>query len=294
MENTSKLILGAITDEFSPDLTIAAAAMADLGLSSAELRLVGSKNVVELSAREVREAKRLLSDHGIEIAALAAPLLKCECPGTDKMEDGVGRDIFGSDYSFADQRDLAERSFEVAKEAGAHIIRAFSFWRVPEPASVFDRTAVELRALAELAEDWGVIIGLENEQACNIATSSDAAKMVLAVDHPNLQIVWDPANSHASGQRAFPDGYQSLPFSKLAHVHVKDCHVIEGIPRWCCLGEGEVAWKQIISALVVQGFGGRLHLETHWSGTNGDKVEASRVCAEVLRELVHSAGAEAI
>ncbi len=77
MGNTSRLILGAITDEFSPDLTIAAAAMTELGLTSAELRLVGSKNVVELSAREAREAKRLLSDHGIQVAALATPLLKC-------------------------------------------------------------------------------------------------------------------------------------------------------------------------------------------------------------------------
>jgi hypothetical protein len=46
MENASKLILGAITDEFSPDLTVAVAAMAELGLTSAELRLVGSRNVV--------------------------------------------------------------------------------------------------------------------------------------------------------------------------------------------------------------------------------------------------------
>jgi sugar phosphate isomerase/epimerase len=294
MNNTSKLILGAITDEFSPDLTVAAAAMAELGLTSAELRLVGSRNVVELSVREVREVKRLLSDHGIEIAALATPLLKCECPGRGKIENGIGRDIFGSAYSFAEQRDLAERSFEIANETGACIVRAFSFWRVPEPADIFDRIAVELRALAEVAERSGVIIGLENEQACNVGTSSDAAKMVSAVDHPNLQVVWDPANSHAAGQRAFPEGYEAIPFSNLGHVHVKDCHVIGGHPRWCRLGEGEVAWKQIIDALAGQGFAGRIHLETHWGGTNGDKLEASRVCAEVLRELIHSADAEVI
>ena len=160
MENASKLILGAITDEFSPDLTVAVAAMAELGLTSAELRLVGSRNVVELSVREVREAKRLLSDHGIEIPALAAPLLKCECPGTGEIQEGTGRDIFGSAYSYADQRDLAKRTFEVANEAGASIVRVFSFWRVPDPAGVFDRIAEELRALAEVAERSGVIIGL--------------------------------------------------------------------------------------------------------------------------------------
>ena len=294
MENASKLILGAITDEFSPDLTVAVAAMAELGLTSAELRLVGSRNVVELSVREVREAKRLLSDHGIEIPALAAPLLKCECPGTGEIQEGTGRDIFGSAYSYADQRDLAKRTFEVANEAGARIVRVFSFWRVPDPAGVFDRIAEELRALAEVAERSGVIIGLENEQACNVGTSSDAAKMVAAVDHANLQVVWDPANSHVAGEPAFPEGYQSIPFSKLGHVHVKDCHVIGGQPLWCRLGDGEVEWKQIIGALAEQGFAGRIHLETHWAGTNAGKLEASRVCAGVLRELVDSANAEVI
>jgi L-ribulose-5-phosphate 3-epimerase len=294
MENTSKLILGAITDEFSPDLTIAAAAMAGLGLTSAELRLVGTKNVVELSLREVREAKRLLAGHGIDIPALASPLLKCDCPGAGEMQDGIGRDIFGSAYSYADQGDLAKRTFEVANEAGASIVRVFSFWRVPDPGAVFDRTAEELRALAEVAERSGVIIGLENEQACNVATSSEAAKMVMAVDHPNLQVVWDPANGHVSGESAFPEGYQSIPFSKLGHVHVKDCRVIAGQPTWVRLGDGEVEWEQIIGALARQGYAGRIHLETHWAGTNGDKLEASRVCTGVLRELVQSAKAEVI
>ncbi len=294
MENTSQLILGAITDEFSPDLTIAATAMAGLGLTSAELRLVGSRNVVDLSVREVREAKRLLADHGIQIPALASPLLKCECPGIGETQDETGRDIFGSAYSYADQADLAKRTFEVANEAGASIVRVFSFWRVPEPAGVFDRTAEELRALAEVAQRAGVIIGLENEQACNVATSLEAAKMVMAVDHPNLQLVWDPANGHVSGESAFPEGYQSIPFSKLGHVHVKDCRVIAGHPTWVRLGDGEVEWEQIIGALARQGYAGRIHLETHWAGPNGDKLEASRVCTGVLRELVQSANAEVL
>jgi sugar phosphate isomerase/epimerase len=294
MENASKLILGAITDEFSPDLTVAAAAMAESNLTGAELRMVGSRNVVELSIREVREVKQLLCGHGIEVAVIAAPLLKCKCPGTEKMEEGVIGDIFGSDYSFAEQKDLAERSFEVANEAGARIVRAFSFWKVPNPASVFERIVVQLRALAELAERSGLIIGLENETACNVATSSDAAKMVSAVDHPNLQVVWDPANSYASGQRAFPEGYESIPFSKLAHVHVKDCRVINGSATWSCLGDGAVEWKQILNALVRQRFAGRVHLETHWTGATGDKLEASRVCAGILQDLVRSAQADVI
>jgi sugar phosphate isomerase/epimerase len=290
----NRLVLGGITDEFSFDPEVAAHAMAQLGLTSAELRMVGRRNVVELSAREILDIKRLLGDHGLEITVIGSPLLKCEFPGTAGGQSKPGQDIFGRSYMLAEQKSLAERTFEVANEAGARIIRVFSFWRVADPTRVFDRVAKELWSLAELAQRSGVTLGLENEPACNVGTSTDVAKMVTAIGHPNLQVIWDPANSHAAGQRAFPEGYRSIPFSKLAHVHVKDCRIVDGLLTWCCLGEGDVDWKQIIGTLVTSGFGGRLHIETHWAGANGDKLEASRICARILRDLVHSVGVEVI
>ncbi len=282
------LKLGAVTDEFSSELSVAADAMMELGLKSAELRMVWGKNVVDLSSQEIRKAAELISERGMEIAVVASPLFKCDPPQALQMDRTIPRDIFGPSYSFEDQNRLAERTFAVANELGAGIVRVFSFWRVLDPGLVFDQVVRELRALAILAERSNLIIALENEQACNAGTSAEAAAIVTAVDHPNLSLIWDPANSLASGQPAYPDGLQSIPASKLAHVHVKDCHLRDGEPEWCRVGDGEVGWRHILQSLRDRKFEGRVHLETHWTGEDGNKLEASLACGQILRKMALS------
>src|SRR6185369_4071173 len=99
----------------------------------------------------------------------------------------------------------------------ARIIRVFSFWRTVRPEAAFERIVQSLRGLAEQAANHGITIGLENEHACNIATGSETARVLAALDHPNLKVVWDPANAVVSGEKAFPEGYGKLPVSRIQH-----------------------------------------------------------------------------
>ena len=151
--------------------------------------------------------------------------------------------------TFADQPRLAARAFEIAKRTGAKIIRVFSYWRTVDPDACFDRIVVALRALADQAAAHGVIIGLENEHACNIGTGAETARVLAALDHPNLKVVWDPANAVVAGEKAFPDGYGKLPVSRIAHVHAKDCTMDGHKPLWCPIGEGVVGWRGQVDAL---------------------------------------------
>ena len=130
-----------------------------------------------------------------------------------------------------------------------------------------------------------VIIGLENEHACNIATGAETARLLAALDHPNLKVVWDPANAVVSGEKAFPEGYGKLPVSRIQHVHAKDCTMDGHQPLWCPLGDGVVGWRGQVDALVRDGYRGWLSLETHWPGPGGDKHEASMICGRRLMEL---------
>ena len=91
-----------------------------------------------------------------------------------------------------------------------------------EPEKCFVAIATALRDLSEQAASHDVIIGLENEHACNIATATESARALAAVDHPNLKLVWDPANSLVAGENPFPEGYAILPKDRIAHVHAKD------------------------------------------------------------------------
>jgi L-ribulose-5-phosphate 3-epimerase len=154
------------------------------------------------------------------------------------------------------------------------------------PEACFERIARALEHLGRQAELDGRIIGLENEHACNIATGTETARLLQAVAHPNLKVVWDPANAYVSGETPYPDGYRRMPPERIAHVHAKDCRVDGNRPVWCALGDGGIDWKGQIRALADDGYRGWISLETHWPGPGGDKHEASVICGRNLKRLV--------
>ncbi len=277
--------LGAITDEFSPDVEAAAAAMKTSGLETAELRILWGRNILDVTDEELDRALLILDKHDLIVDSIASPLLKCTLPDAPAIDTRFQQDAFASRHTFADQPRLAERAFAVAKKSGAKIIRVFSFWRTVQPDAVFDRIVATLRDLAAQAAEHNLVIGLENEHACNISTAHDTARVLAALDHPNLQVVWDPANAYVAGEDPDPaDGFQLLPIGRIAHVHAKD---YDG-SAWTALGDGNVGWKAQLAALTLGGYRGDINLETHWPGPNGDKLEASRICAQNLRRLCAS------
>src|ERR1022692_4421301 len=174
--------------------------------------------------------------------------------------------------------------------SGARVIRVCSYWRSVRPEGCFERVARALEQLAGQAALHGRTIGLENEHACNIATGAETARVLEAVAHPNLKVVWDPANAYVSGETPYPDGYRRLPVERIAHVHAKDCRVEGHRPMWCALGEGGIDWKDQIRALAADGYKGWISLETHWTGPGGDKHEASVICGRNLMALATGNG----
>ncbi|MGC9948744.1 MAG: sugar phosphate isomerase/epimerase family protein [Bryobacteraceae bacterium] len=277
--------IAAITDEFSPDLETAARSMAEIGMTGAELRMVFGKNIIDLTDIELDRAREIVARHGLEIVSIASPLLKCVLPDSPEVDARFQQDVFAATYTFADQLRLADRALEIAERTGARIVRVFSYWRAVRPEACFERVARAVEHLAGQAALHGRTIGLENEHACNIATGAETARVLEAVAHPNLKLVWDPANAYVSGETPFPDGYRRLPVERIAHVHAKDCRVEGHRPIWCALGEGGIDWKGQIRALADDGYKGWISLETHWQGPNGDKREASVICGRNLRTM---------
>lgn len=283
---TPKLRIASITDEFSPNLEQALEPMAEIGMTGAELRVVWGKNIMDLTQDELTRAKQLISDKGMEVIGIASPILKCVLPNAPEVDSRFQHDVFASKHSFEDQPRLADHAFDIADLMGCQIVRVFSYWRTVNPDACFNAVVEAMHWLAEAAAKRGKIIGLENEHACNISTAADAAKVLNALKHPNLQLVWDPANALCSGEDPFPGGYSLLPKDRIAHVHTKDCHMDGMKPIWGPLGTRNVDWKGQIAALMADGYKGWLSLETHWAGPGGNnKMEASRICGWNLRGL---------
>ncbi len=275
----------AITDEFSFDLDTALDAMAEVGMTGAELRLVGDRNIIDFTDDEVLRVRERVERRGMKVLGIASPVLKCVLPDAPPLDERFQQDVFGSSYTIADQPRLSTRAFEIAEKSGAKIIRVFSYWRTTAPEQCFDRIVAALRDLADRAADRGLIIGLENEHACNVATGAEAGRVLAALDHPALKSIWDPANASILSEVPFPDGYAALPHDRVVHVHAKDC-VVEGHkPTWGPLGEMGIDWRGQIAALKRDGYTGAISLETHWRGPDGDRLRASVICGEKLRIL---------
>jgi sugar phosphate isomerase/epimerase len=254
--------IGAVTDVFSPDVAVAAPAMHELGMRGAELRTVNGHNILEADKAELDRALQSLRENHLDVIAIASPLLKC------KLEDWPA------------QSALAERAFEIAALAGAKIVRVFSGLRVAEPEKAFERVVDLLQDLSDKAAQRKLIIALENDRACNIATAQEMAGVLAAIDHSNLRVVWDPAAAYISGEKPFPSGYQMLEAKRIALVHAKDCTLEGHKPVWEPLGEGDIDWQGQIDALAEDHYQGFINLETYWPG-----VEQ---CARNLKKLVTS------
>ncbi|HUK14905.1 MAG TPA: sugar phosphate isomerase/epimerase family protein [Bryobacteraceae bacterium] len=283
---SARFRVAAITDEFSPDIERAARSMRKIGMAGAELRMAFGKNVVDLTDEELDRAIATVRAHDLEIVSIASPLLKCTLPDAPEVDSRFQQDMFAARHTFADQPRLAQRALEIAGRTGAKIVRVFSYWRTIRPEECFSRIVEALRGLAEQAADRGVTIGLENEHACNLGTAEETARVLAAADHPNLKLVWDPANALVAGESPFPEGYAKLPPGRIVHVHAKDCHVNNHQPTWLAVGEGSIDWRGQIAALERDGYGGWVSLETHWPGPGGDKHEASMICGRRLVEMV--------
>jgi sugar phosphate isomerase/epimerase len=283
--------LAAVTDEFSPaDPDVALEAMAELGMTGAELRVVFGRNIMDLSDREIDDVRARAEARGIQILGIASPLLKCVLPDAPPVDPRIQQDSFASSHTFADQPRLTRRAFEIAERTGARMIRVFSYWRTIDPDQCFDRVADALRNLADQARDRGVVIGIENEHACNIATGAETARLMAAVDHPALKVIWDPGNAMVAGETPYPDGYRRVPFARIVHVHVKDGKVISDYkPEWGPLGEMSIDWKGQLAALARDGYNGAISLETHWGGPGGDKLQGSIICGQRLRVMAREA-----
>src|SRR6185436_5639608 len=112
---------------------------------------------------------------------------------------------------------LINRVFQIAALTSARIVRVFCYWRAADPPRCGGRIVTALHALAEAGSRHSVTIGLENEYACNVGTAEESARLLKRLPHPNLQLIWDPANALILGETPYPDGYQLLPRERVLH-----------------------------------------------------------------------------
>src|SRR5437762_2351864 len=126
--------LSILTDEISQDFGHACeVASRDFGMGFVDLREAASKNVMNWDAAQVADVKRTLDRFNLRVACIASPIFKVDWPGAPKSSFSPKRDEFGASFTFKQQDELLERSFDLARTFNTDRIRVFDFWRLDDP-----------------------------------------------------------------------------------------------------------------------------------------------------------------
>jgi L-ribulose-5-phosphate 3-epimerase len=289
-ESGSPFRIAVINDEISQDFGRSCeVATREFGMKWIELRGMWKKNIINLDEKEVAEAKRILEKYQLKVTDIASPLFKVDWPGAPKSEFSE-KNSFGANFSLAQQDEVLERAIEMAKAFHTDRVRCFDFWRLKDPTPYRSAINDKLREAAGKAEKNGIILLLENEQSCNTATAAEAVRVLDAVRSPSFMLNWDAGNAAASGEIAYPDGYNLLPKDRIGHCHCKDVVKKDNKYDWAPVGGGLIDWAGQFKALKRDGYRFAVSLETHWAG-GGTPEESSRQSWAGMKKLLQQAGA---
>jgi sugar phosphate isomerase/epimerase len=282
--------LGVITDEVSPDLGETLKTFyPKYGLGWAEIRnlQIGGKNkYVYKSATkdEIKDIRKQLDDAGIKLSMLDTGFYKIALPGTNPLHEGAS-ELNPSEGEFARQMDELKRAADAAHTLGTKKVRIFTFLRVPDPDSIFDRIVDELHKAITVAKQQDVVLVVENEHSCNTATGTETAKLFNAVKDRTLMHNWDPGNCFEAGEEPFPKGWNMLDHERIIHIHLKDAAGKE----WKPIGAGEIDFIGQFKALKDMQFNQTMSLETHYRNAAhnayASSVESMDGLFNVLRKV---------
>ncbi|MEW6754488.1 MAG: TIM barrel protein [Candidatus Latescibacterota bacterium] len=191
-----QVLLSGFADEGPPDkkaesqLTMLAA----LGMSYYSLRFVdvgqGVRNVMQLTAAEVRDLAQRHRDLGIRVSSLGSPLGKVKLRD---VEDGTSNRYVPFPQYLAES---VARAVELAGELATRLIRGFSFYhpRGTPPEEHLSQAADQLAAIAAVCGRAGVVYGVEVEANLVGQNGHLLRHLYDRVGSPHLLLVFDGGN----------------------------------------------------------------------------------------------------
>jgi sugar phosphate isomerase/epimerase len=238
------ITISAFADEISPQPEEQIDVLSRHGIKHIEFRSIHGKNVLDLTDQEHEHFRTLLRQSGFGLSAIGSPIGKIKI--TDPFEPHLER------YAIA---------LHLAEYYATPRIRIFSFY-LPDgedPAAHRDEVVRRMRVLAELAENKGVKLFLENEKGIYGDTAARSHDLVTTVGSPMLGHAFDPANYLEVGQDI--DEAWSLLRPQVTHFHVKDycTKTHKNVPA----GQGEGQIPRLIADAVAHGYKGFCTLEPH-------------------------------
>jgi L-ribulose-5-phosphate 3-epimerase len=142
----------------------------------------------------------------------------------------------------------------------------------------YERSQANIRKLIPLAKEQGVVIAVEEVWNKFLISPVDFARYVDSFNSPQIRAYFDVGNVVLYG---FPQQWIRTLGKRIVKLHIKDFYFRKGETKWVNLGEGDIQWKQIYSALAEIGYSGTATVEL----SGGDGVYLKDVSARFEKIL---------
>jgi sugar phosphate isomerase/epimerase len=285
---------GVITDEIDQDFARACRVAQELGMSYVEIHTLWDKNVDELDAGELDSVARLLDQHGLRTHLVCGLLFR-----PFSLAD-VELVTMERHPRFQEHMAKLERFITIARRLNAPYIRTFGFTRdvgggnpsprSPDGGGIDDGTLAKiakgLRIACQRTAQAGLALALENARSLYANTGGNQRRVLDAVQHPSLKIIWDPANAFVAGEDPVA-GFAQVQ-GHIVDLHCKDAVVVDetsGLTAWARIGDGGTDWPAQLRLVEPEPVH-LLTIETHWQAEGQDRAENTRQTLASLRSFV--------
>jgi 3-dehydroshikimate dehydratase len=161
--------------------------------------------------------------------------------------------------------DRAERKFDLMQELGTDLVLVCSSCH-PEAVGGIDRAAADFHDLGDRAAKRGLRIGYEAlAWGRHVNDHRDAWEVVRRADHQNVGVILD--SFHTLSRKIDPETIRRIPGDKIFFVQLADAPLIDmDLLYWSrhfrnMPGEGDLAVKDFMRAIVATGYEGPISLE---------------------------------
>ena len=220
---------------------------ADLGFDVLEISCAGLK---DMRPEDVTALRQVADDNGIRLSGGYGPQ--------------AGENIASADPAVA-ANGLAfwRDTFPVLQKLGITSVGGglYSYWPVdyssaPDKAADWERSVTNMRTMADMAQDYGINLGMETlnrHEGYLINTSAECVEYVRQVDKPNVKVMLDTYHMNME-ENDFCEAIRTAG-SLLGHLHVGENN--RRVP-----GQGHmIPWKAIGDTLADIGYDGLVVME---------------------------------